>query len=457
MKEIKPTFVISVLLALLLMGTAVFADGKLYYIAPTQIPNVAREMKTAGFWISRVAKPDAVIMDAQAINAFNLRVRDALKLTKDIQKIRDPYDGRRLREELLSWFNDFKKKDYFDDNGKKAAGTIFEHMATQMALESIDDELKLKYGFITRYADQRFLPTDAGLYATANDIDFDELQNSALDVTTPVVILHRSADKKWLYVASELSDGWVKATKVVIREQPDFETYLASPSFVVITSPKADLYLDEELTQFYDHIRMGVKLPSVPTSRPDVYAANLAMRARGGEAEFKTVYFKKELASEGYLPYTPRTVLEQAFKMLNEPYGWGGKYGEQDCSRLLQEVFATVGIILPRDSKDQAQVGQSLAAFKEDEPLTRKAATLKKFPVGGVVLPMKGHIMLYLGTVNDRPYAIHSVWGYREPSDEGDIVRVINRIAVSDLYLGEGSQKGSLLKRMNAILSMSNP
>ncbi len=42
--------------------------------------------------------------------------------------------------------------------------------------------------------------------------------------------------------------------------------------------------------------------------------------------------------------------------MLNQPYGWGDMYGEQDCSRFLQMVFATVGIMLPRDSKDQAQV-----------------------------------------------------------------------------------------------------
>jgi hypothetical protein len=175
-----------------------------------------------------------------------------------------------------------------------------------------------------------------------------------------------------------------------------------------------------------------------------------------GKNRIQIAFVDKEQISTGFLPYTPRAVIGQAFKMLNEPYGWGGMYGGQDCSRLLQEVFATVGIDLPRDSKDQARTGKGLAAFKEDEPLSNKIAALKNAPVGNVILPMKGHIVLYLGTVNDRPYAIHSLWGYREPSDEGDVVRVINRTAVSDLYLGEGSGKGSLLKRLSAIRSISN-
>ena len=456
MNRIKPILFIAALLTIFFIVTAVYSDGRLYYVAPTQIPNVSREMKTAGFWVSRVARPDAVIMDEKAMNAFNRHVRETLQLTKDLREIPNPYDGRILREGLLSRFNNIKEKNYFDDDGKKADGAFFEHVEKQLALETIENELNLEYGFIVHYADQRFFPTDEGLYATAHDIDFDELQNSALDVTTPVAVLHRSEDHQWLYVASELSDGWVQAEKIAISKRAEFEAYLAATSFVVVTSAEADLYLDEARANFYDHIRMGVKLLEVTSPAPDVYAVKLATRTRRGGIEFKTAYVKKDQASAGYLPYTPRSVLEQAFKMLNEPYGWGGMYGGQDCSRLLQEVFATVGITLPRDSKDQARTGQNLAAFKEDEPLSRKLAALKKAPVGSVVLPMKGHIMLYLGTVNGRPYAVHSLWGYREPSEEGDIVRVINRVEVSDLYLGEDSQKGPLLKRMNAIRSISN-
>jgi len=433
------------------------ADEKLYFIAPTQIPNVLREMKTAGFWIDRVADPDAVLLDETKIEAFNRRVRDEWHLTKDVLKLTDPFDGKALKEEFISRLVQIKEKGYFGDNGEKASEKLFERIRRLMAVEKIRDELDLKYGFIVHYADQRFFPTDEGLFATALDIDFDELQNSALDAATPVVILHTSADKKWLYVAGELTDGWVKAGKVALGSREDVASFLAAPSFIVVTDAKADIYLDEALSRFYDHARMGVKFPSLESHTPVAFAVLLPTRAPNGKLELKTAYMKKDQASQGYLPFSPRLVLEQAFKLLNAPYGWGGLYGEQDCSRFLQEVYASVGVSLPRNSKEQAQAGEKTAAFEEDEMISNKLAALKKATAGHTVLAMKGHIMLYLGTVNGRPYAIHALWGYREPTPEGERVRVINRVAVSDLYLGEGSQKGSLLERTNAIVTLTNP
>jgi hypothetical protein len=233
--------------------------------------------------------------------------------------------------------------------------------------------------------------------------------------------------------------------------------YLGAASVVVATDAKADIYLDETLERFYDHVRMGAAFPSVEGGHPEVWGILLPTRAPNGKLELKTAYLKRNQASAGYLPYTPRIVLEQAFKMLNAPYGWGGMYGEQDCSRFLQEIFATVGVRLPRNSKEQALAGRKLADFAERELAANKIAAFKNASAGATILALKGHIMLYLGSVDGRPYAVHAVWGYREPAPDGERVRVINRVAVSDLDLGEGSQKGSLLERINAIVSYTHP
>ena len=63
--------------------------------------------------------------------------------------------------------------------------------------------------------------------------------------------------------------------------------------------------------------------------------------------------------------------------------------------------------------------------------------------------------MLYLGMLENRPYAIHAVWAYREPLGEEDQVHVINRVVVSDLDLGDGSKKGSLFKRLTGVRAFS--
>ena len=63
--------------------------------------------------------------------------------------------------------------------------------------------------------------------------------------------------------------------------------------------------------------------------------------------------------------------------------------------------------------------------------------------------------MLYLGQVDLAPYAIHALWGYRTPTEKGNRVRVINSVKVTNLSLGAGSIKGSLLERLVSIAAIA--
>ena len=182
----------------------------------------------------------------------------------------------------------------------------------------------------------------------------------------------------------------------------------------------------------------------------------LPRREEDGKMTWVTGYLRLSDVHQGYLPYTAANILRQAFELLNEPYGWGGMYGEQDCSAFLDEVYATVGIRLPRNSSAQRQAGKLLAEFHQDTPDSDKVHALMQAVPGKTLLGLKGHIMLYLGTVDSRPFAIHAVWAYREPvgKKSDDRIRVINRVAVTALYLGEGSKKGSLLNRLTEIVGV---
>ena len=53
-----------------------------------------------------------------------------------------------------------------------------------------------------------------------------------------------------------------------------------------------------------------------------------------------------------------KSLLETIKSFINSPYLWGGKtkYGV-DCSGLVQSIFKTLNIILPRDSKEQSDFG----------------------------------------------------------------------------------------------------
>jgi len=196
---------------------------------------------------------------------------------------------------------------------------------------------------------------------------------------------------------------------------------------------------------------MRLPLSGVDAGRVTV---NVPVMSADGVLAVKEAYMNAEDVNTGDLPFTARNIYKQALMMLNQPYGWGDMYGEQDCSRFLQMVFATVGINLPRDSKDQQQVSNSTVDFDQKSNDDVKVAAIARSPAANTLLAMKGHIMLYLGMINGRPYAIHDTTGYKHTVDQKEVSYAIDRVIISDLSLGEGSHKGSLLRRLTRTVTI---
>jgi hypothetical protein len=124
-------------------------------------------------------------------------------------------------------------------------------------------------------------------------------------------------------------------------------------------------------------------------------------------------------------------------------------YGEQDCSRFIQQIFSTAGVDLPRNSLQQARVGRLIARFNGDSSEEKRLDVLSDNSIGGIsILHISGHIMLFLGNAEGIPYAIHDMKGYAEPGPEGELHRVVNRVVVTNLMIGEGTRSGPYLKRL---------
>ncbi len=420
------------------------------HAAPSLLSHTTPAMNTAGFWLNHYPNPDAVILSGSEIVRFNERIREEFHLIKDLSRPAVPLSGKELRARLMKGLDDLQGRKLVFLSGRRPPKEYWAAARHAINLDAIPAQVPHQYGLIVSYADQRFLPYEQGLYVKANDIDFDELQNSALDIGTPVIVLHHSGDGKWLLVESSTSVGWVRAENVGLATEGQVRPFWSVP-FVVVIAPRADLYLNIEMTEFYGSVLMGVRLPLGQWHNHGMEVL-VPQRLSNGTATLTPVFVSADQVREGYLLYTPREVLRQALKMVHQPYGWGGMYGAQDCSRFLQEVFATFGLELPRDSKDQIKIGETLAAWTDTTPATEKLHLLEEQGIGGItILGMKGHIMLYLGSMDGRPYAIHATWAYRTPGPKGDTTFVLNRVVVSDLSLGEGSKRGSLLERLNAV------
>lgn len=421
---------------ILVLASLTFAAApsgeKLNYAAPAMMANVTAQMQRPGFWISRHPSPDAVILDAAGVENFNQKLIKT-GLTKDLLNV-DAFDRKVSQLQIQKEMSKFERGDYFDRQGKPASRDFFRRIKENIVLEDSGD-WQLRQAFVVRQTDQRLLPTDEILTAQAFDFEFDEVQNSSLDAGEPLMVLFETLDEKWVYTQTSASAGWVKKDDLAFVAPGEFKQMVTSKDFVVVTAAKADLYADEKRTQFYDCVRMGVRLNVVNFLSDSVEV----LIAPG-----RNLFIARRDIAVRYLPYTPRNIIEQAFKMLNAPYGWGGVGGEQDCSAFLKQIFATVGLDLPRNSSEQGQAGELLGTKGQTEIFEKAMPAI-------TIAQLKGHIVLYLGMVSESVYAIHAAYAYREPVEGKDQTRVVNRVIVSDLSLGKGSKKGSLLERIVAI------
>jgi hypothetical protein len=440
------------MILLILSGCAQQRDKP--FAAPTLLPGTDRSMLTAGYWISRHPSPDALVLTAEQIAGLNLHTEKVLKTVADITRIPMPHSGSGLAAILQYDLDRLRAGPRYLSSGRPAPGAFYDRLAEEMDLAAInpatDSNHGPDYGVVVRFSDQRILPTIEPLYGDPSEVDFDSLQNNTLELGTPLLLLHRSRDLKWTYVRSSSSSGWVESRHIARCSPEALEDFIHPDRFVVILRSKADIYRNPALTYSEEYAQMGVRLPLIDVEE-NAYQVLIPVSDSQGYLVRQQGYVPKYQASEGVLPYTARNVLQQAFEMLNAPYGWGGMYGEQDCSRYIQQVFATVGVNFPRNSADQAMVGKRVAEFDPDTPEFIKTRSLDQAGGGITTLYLKGHIMLYLGKVGLQPYAIHETWAYRVRNGDQDMTYKINRVAVTDLDLGKGTRNGSLLERLKSV------
>lgn len=454
----KRTSILFVAIAALILSGCVTASREvLYPNAPTLLPGVEPAMNTAGFWIGLNSAPDEPILDSAGIDRFN-KTLVAQKLVRDLSTM-EAMSGAELKKEFagtIAWIGSSK---IYRPNGKKVSKGFIAPLVKTMNGDAIPENIDPRYGFVIRQADMRVLPTNEGLFDSPGDTFIDNLQASSLEPGTPLVILHQSANGEWLYAYTDLISGWIRAEHVAVADANSFRARYRNPATLIVTASKADFYEDAALTKYIGSARMGTKLAvrgsavsdttAIASNATGVRSIMLADRDDNGLFREKIAWVESAKVSDRVLPYTTRTIYRQVFALLNAPYGWGGTFGEQDCSQFLCEIFATVGIALPRNSSRQARVGTPVPGFAAGDEDVQKTLELTSSALpGATILRLPGHIMLYLGTVNGKIYAIHSTWGYTEIRGGKEITRLINRVTVSTLELGRDTKNGTHLHRI---------
>lgn len=88
-------------------------------------------------------------------------------------------------------------------------------------------QVDVKYGITLRRADLKLLPTELVVHKGNPEIDYN--QYTTLDPLTPLAVLHRSKDGRWLYVQSPIMRGWLEAEDVRELKEEEFSDFLTFP------------------------------------------------------------------------------------------------------------------------------------------------------------------------------------------------------------------------------------
>ena len=408
----------------------------------------SKNMKTAGYWISKIENPDKVILSKKEIRNLNEKIYKMHLGISKLQNHKDTITSKRLTDifnKRLSWMI---KKDFYSESGDLLLPGFFVDLYENIDIPNTDT-IEVKYAITTKYNDVRLFPTQEKVLSKVTSKDIDKLQEESLDTGTPVIVLCQTKDKDWTYVLAPTEEGWIKTENLAFTDKKTFNKWLKNKNIVVVTVPKADIFTDKNKTKFLEYLRMGTKLPYVNKKGNHTICVKVPVCDENGNLKVKKAYMNYSEINIGHLPYTQRNALILAFKHLNSPYGWGGANAEQDCSGYLGQIFNCFGILLPETSVQKIKCGEVIKLKKNDEAYIKNTSIIQNGVEGISFIYLPGHIMLYVGSQDFSPYVIHAIWGVTSYNSQNNrALNHINKVIVSDLNIGEEVAGNSLIDRV---------
>lgn len=296
----------------------------------------------------------------------------------------------------------------------------------------------------------RIFPTIRPLYERPDDFPFDHLQFAELKPQEPVTILHTSRDGAWLYMESSSLSGWVEPETVAGLDKATMQ-HLTEAKQLVIVRDFATVRAEDNTVLV--QAKIGTLYPLL-AEQDDHWLVQAAIGGGNQQARLVTARIAKEDGRRHPLPFSPENLTLIGNELLKTPYGWGEVFRNRDCSATTRDFMLPFGLWLPRNSHQQINAGPPLS-------LSGLAATDKERIIREQGLPFRtllylpGHILLYVGSPDNKPLALHTTWGLRYTTPDGQENKcIIGRTIVSSLELGKEwpLSKGTLLERLEGML-----
>ena len=440
------------------------AYGAAPAIPPSGVIGVGDAQLSPGFWIERAASPHAALMTRAAIAAQNAKVQARDPSMHNLRALPATLPGDRVK----GWITQLSKlpdRPLYDVHGNEVPAAALEAWRQALALDAIPAQQETRYGLVVQRTDLRTFPTAERVFSGRGGTDIDRFQESGIFPGTPVAVAHQSGDGQWLFVVSPRYAAWVRSDTVAFGDrQMVFDYVDAAPYRVVTGASVQTVFTPEQPRVSQKELDMGVRVPLATELRADApvngqtaytsHVVQLPVRNDDGSLQIVPALLQRNADSAGdYLPLTRANILGQAFKFLGERYGWGHAYDGRDCSGFVSEVYRSMGVLMPRNTSDQAvSPGLEHTAFDKQSTRAQRMRAIAALDVGDLVY-IPGHVMMVIGKLDGMHYVIHDTTGISYQKPDGSHARVkLNAVSVTPLEPLMFNETQSYIDRMTSIV-----
>lgn len=399
--------------------------------------HVTIDMLCADYWVGD--EGDRLLLTQEQI--ASLPENDTLRL---IQKA-DELNASQLRDDILALGT--KKPEECFQNGIPVTQAYLDALLDNANADGIPDALSIRYGYSVARASLRSLPTNDFAGESESDLFYDKLVQSECMPFLPVMVVHESKDGEWYFVWFYGFGGWVEKNKIALcPSRGDWLARQEGEDFLLVTGRELRLNADRGNVELSGLVLpMGTRMPLLTVEETpesvsgratfNSYAVKLPVRGADGMIEDRVALVPMSAdVHVGYLDYTSRNVLTQAFKLLGDRYGWAGLDLSNDCSGIVREIWLCFGIEMDRTAGPQSRTSLAKIIDVENASTEEKMTALAGLTPGSLVY-FPGHIMIYLGTRDQIPYVISSVGSFATEMMETGTVMSVNSMVVNSLLV----------------------
>jgi hypothetical protein len=446
------------------------AAAQLANRAPDVYPGMLPEMRTPEYWISRMSRPDDVLLAPSEIERRNRAFQAFLKSP-------DPFQGipAEHRPALMSWWPGFlpfppdiramtpaarsdsvrswisaqihylRAGRFANVTGVRYSARDLDRFEQEMARDILPREIHPRQGIVVRPALLRvipsFLPPEQGICDSSLSVSgktiritvhWDTWNNGVLKTGAPVEALHSSRSGEHLFIMSGPRYGWAKAEDIAFADEREIREFSDPSDFVVCTGNRVVFHTDSSCRSASGWFMMGDRLPLAEKSNPR--KVKIPIRHADGGLSAGTAWLANNAdVAVGWLPYSRRNVVSTALKLIDSPYDWSGGWFGRDHITIYRDIFAVFGFDLPWHDGLFTFYGQNPDRIEPGIGRDRQFREVLAHEPFITILSCNGHAKLLFGGHNGAP-AVFAHYGHGYTDARGEYLELC-RTYIGDMLI----------------------